>query len=509
MNYPLWDLPASGLLIAVVAIVHVFVSHFAVGGGLFLVLTEGKARRENDAGLLDYVRRHSRFFVLLTIVFGAVTGVGIWFTIGLVHPAATSSLINAFVWGWAIEWTFFLTEIAAALVYFYGWDRLSAKQHLTVGWIYFGAAWASLVVINGILTFMLTPGGWLGNHSFWSGYFNPTYWPSVVIRTLGAIGLAGIYALFTAAWIASPDLKKKIASYAGFAWVLPLAVLLPFALLWYFRAAAGAGIPVNRVFGGDPFASLFATVSSGHPIAQTALRVVFASAAATLLLTAGLLAFRSSRFGRILTGAIMAAGLLTIGGAEWVREGLRKPYVIGSYMFVNGVRATDPHDASLLARARYVRTGADHGAEMFRLLCSSCHTTSGYLVIQPLVRGKSSVAIDGTIDRLATWRDRQMPPFVGTAAEKHALAVYLAKLGGGAIIEPAAAADGAAIFESSCAACHGADSEWKIEPRVKGKSEEELFDILGRLPERNPMMPPFDGTEDERRALAKYLRGRA
>ena len=146
---------------------------------------------------------------------------------------------------------------------------------------------------------------------------------------------------------------------------------------------------------------------------------------------------------------------------------------------------------------------------MFRLLCSSCHTTSGYLAIQPLVRGKSSVAIEGTIDRLATWRDRQMPPFVGTAAEKHALAVYLAKLGGGAIIEPAAAADGAAIFESSCAACHGADSEWKIEPRVKGKSEEELFDILGRLPERNPMMPPFDGTEAERRALAKYLRGRA
>ena len=38
MNYPVWELPASGLLIAVVSILHVFVSHFAVGGGLFLVL---------------------------------------------------------------------------------------------------------------------------------------------------------------------------------------------------------------------------------------------------------------------------------------------------------------------------------------------------------------------------------------------------------------------------------------------------------------------------------------
>ena len=29
-----------------------------------------------------------------------------------------TSLINTFVWGWAIEWTFFFTEIAAAIVYY-------------------------------------------------------------------------------------------------------------------------------------------------------------------------------------------------------------------------------------------------------------------------------------------------------------------------------------------------------------------------------------------------------
>ena len=46
MNYPIGDVPASGLLIAFIAVVHVFVSHFAVGGGLFLVLAERKARRE-------------------------------------------------------------------------------------------------------------------------------------------------------------------------------------------------------------------------------------------------------------------------------------------------------------------------------------------------------------------------------------------------------------------------------------------------------------------------------
>jgi cytochrome bd-type quinol oxidase subunit 1/mono/diheme cytochrome c family protein len=503
MNYPQWSLPGSGLLIAVVAILHVFVSHFAVGGGLFLVVTEWKARREKDDALLDYVRRHSRFFVLITLVFGAVTGVGIWFTIGLVHPAATSSLINAFVWGWAIEWTFFLTEIAAALVYFYGWDRLSARTHLTVGWIYFGAAWASLLVINGILTFMLTPGAWLETHTFWSGYFNPTFWPSLVIRTLGAIGLAGIYALFTASWIAMPELKKKLAGYATL-WILPLAIVLPLSLLWYFKAAESAGVPVTQIFGGSVNRAMTAT-TSGHPIAQMALRTVFGSAIATLVLVVMMYAFRRANFGRILTAAIMLGGLLTIGGAEWVREDLRKPYVIGSTMYVNGVRADDARDASVLEHAKFVRRDVEQGQETFRVLCSSCHTIDGYLAVRPLVQKKSSAALVSTLDRLDTWRDRRMPPFTGNEDEKYALAVYLAKLGGGTITPRVGAIDGAAIFDSHCGACHGHDSEWQIAPRVTGKSEQQLYDALGRLPQLNDMMPPFDGTDAERRALAKYL----
>ncbi len=40
MNYPVWDLftLGGGFWIAFIAVVHVFVSHFAVGGGLWLVL---------------------------------------------------------------------------------------------------------------------------------------------------------------------------------------------------------------------------------------------------------------------------------------------------------------------------------------------------------------------------------------------------------------------------------------------------------------------------------------
>src|SRR5512143_3586763 len=188
MNYPLWAIPAPGLLIAAVAILHVFISHFAVGGGLFLVVAERKARREQDKALLGFVRALSRGFVLLTLVLGSLTGVGIWLTIGLVQAQATSALVTTFVWAWATEWTFFAVEVAAAMVYFYGWDRLEPRTHLAVGWVYFVAAWASLAVIAGILAFMLTSRSWVRTGRFVDGFFNPGYLPMVVLRTAVAVG---------------------------------------------------------------------------------------------------------------------------------------------------------------------------------------------------------------------------------------------------------------------------------------------------------------------------------
>ncbi|MCF8045850.1 MAG: hypothetical protein K9J83_08305, partial [Desulfarculaceae bacterium] len=85
MNYPVWEVfsAGGGFLIALISIVHVYVAHFAVGGGLFLALTEKKAYRENAMDILDYVKSHTAFFLLLTLVFGGLTGVGIWFVIAL------------------------------------------------------------------------------------------------------------------------------------------------------------------------------------------------------------------------------------------------------------------------------------------------------------------------------------------------------------------------------------------------------------------------------------------
>ena len=119
MNYPIWELTTlgGGFWIALVAVVHVYVAHFAVGGGLFLILCEKKGYRENSQAILDYTERHTKFFLLLTMVFGGLTGVGIWFTISLLSPGATSVLIHNFVFGWATEWVFFVGEIVLSLIH--------------------------------------------------------------------------------------------------------------------------------------------------------------------------------------------------------------------------------------------------------------------------------------------------------------------------------------------------------------------------------------------------------
>jgi mono/diheme cytochrome c family protein len=575
MNYPLWGLPAPGLLIAAVAIVHVFISHFAVGGGLYLVLAERKARRENDPALLAFVRALSRGFVLLTLVLGALTGVGIWFTIALVQPQATSALVTTFVWVWAIEWVFFATEIAAAMVYFYGWDRLDATTHMRVGWVYFACAWASLAVIAGILSFMLTSGDWVGTKSVALAFWNPTYLPTVALRTAVAAGLAGLYVLFAASFLEDADLKARIARWSVTRWIAPSAVVVSLSLLWYLSAAAGAGVAVAETLGtrsaspADLLAGVFSAARSGHPVVRGAARAGVAGTAILVLVSLALVALRARRYGRLEAGLLMALGIVSMGGGEWVREGLRKPWVIDRYMFVNGVRVPapagagqptgsptdDPFALDALGRRGVLATSpwaqvpaswrpgdsrfeglavaeraaleAEAGHEVFRLECTACHTERGHLGIRRLVQGKSVAGVTAVLDasarpvaadgtpvswsepgvRVASWLGRRMPPFAGTAAEKRALAIHLARLGGDTQkgLEPPAVAGGAEAFDRYCSACHGPQAPWPVADRLRGRSAAELYEMIGRLPQVREEMPPFSGTEEERRALAQHL----
>jgi len=499
MNYPLWQIGIpGGLLIALIAVVHVFISHFAVGGGAYLVLLERKANRDNDYPLLKYVRKHSKFFALVTLVMGAVTGVGIWFTIGLVSPVATSSLIHTFVWGWAIEWVFFFVEIAAALIYAYGWDRLDRATHMAVGWVYFVAAWASLAIINGILTYMLTPGRWLQTHAFWAGFFNPTYWPSLVLRSGLAVGLAGMFGLVTGLRVASP-LRERVLRYAGL-WVVigTLALLLP--ARWYFADFP----PESKAY--------FAVILP----AMRNMVYLGALAAGLSFVLAGLFAIAKPSWMRgPIVALILLCGFVVMGTGEYTREIARKPFAIGGYIYANGLRAAELarlDTTGFAASSNWInRQPSDpiaEGKQVFAMQCGVCHSVEGYRAMTPRVHGWSAEFATDVLQHLPLLRGT-MAPFAGNEGDRAAVGAYLASLSPPTSDQDLPPAElGRRVFGSRCSMCHTVGGSFRP-LSLAGMDTDSIDGLLTQLDSLNPEMPTFHGTEGQRKALALFLQSGA
>ena len=436
MNYPTWDVPIIGSVwvIGAIAIFHVMISQFAVGGGLYLALAEYKARRENRQDWLDVVRRHSKFFLILTGVFGAVSGVGIWFSIGLASPESTSALIHNFVFGWAMEWCFFLVEIATATVYYYTWDRVDAKTHQNLAWLYAGSSYFTLVIINGILSFMLTPGSaWLavagtGQEAsrFWEAFFNPTYWPSLVLRTLVCSSLAGLWALITASRIdeSQSDLKAEVIRWST-RWLIPSFVLMPIAFYWYLLA-----VPENSR---QLIQAGIGTIGSGLFTQVTRAALVTTMTSATILAIAYFLEWRNPRdfkLGHAI--AVLLLAFAATGATEHAREMIRKPFTVSQYMYSDGVRRSQ---VAGLNQVGYTtgspwKTSMPTGELMFRGQCMNCHTVDGYRSMRRLMNGRDRKAIGNMLTVLhetpasSPYRNF-MPPLTGTKPEMEALGDYL------------------------------------------------------------------------------------
>jgi cytochrome bd-type quinol oxidase subunit 1/mono/diheme cytochrome c family protein len=494
MYYPVWEpFVANSILIAVVAILHVFVSHFAIGGGLYLVLAETTARRRNDLEHLAYVEKHSKFFVLLTLVFGAVTGVGIWIIIGLIHPTGTGWLINNFVWGWATEWVFFFVEITAALIYYYGWKRLSAPTHLAIGWVYFVAAWLSLFIINGIITFMLTPGEWTTSGSFWDGFFNPTFWPSLFFRTFICLILAGLYATFTVAREKNMDLKIRLLRQDGIL-VLGSLILAALSGYWYYAVLPG---------------NITAAILPGS-IAITALQIMIFFAALLFLLTLlGSIAF-PRKAGYISGMILLFCALVAFGGFEWAREAVRKPYLIHDFLYSNNllISQVDSLPASSPMIINY-STG-NRGRDIYLAACRSCHTYSGYMSLSDRLAGMDEEFIANLIPRLHYFIGK-MPPFPGNEEDVAALADYLYSI---ADKDPLALKPGLPeedkakiAFDRRCGGCHTLTGHKAVRESFEGLDEVDTQDIIMMLGDLTDAMPPYTGSEEETRLLVEFLTG--
>lgn len=437
MNYPFWEVPVIGgiWVIGIIASIHIFITHFAIGGGAFLAITEQWAYKTGDQRIYNYLKRYTLLFVILTTVAGVVTGVGIWWSISLVNPDGTHTLIQIFTLLWAWEYLFFAAEIPTIFVYYYTWDRISPRKHLALAWLYFGIAIFTLLIINGILTFMLTPGNWLLSRDWLDGYFNPTFWPSNVLRLLIMFALAGMFAMATASLIRDdPDFRTRMLRYAA-RWFLPVFFLGPLAGYWYFTQVPPEAL--ENVLAGIQASG----IGNFSILARAIYLSLFLSGTILIFVFVGPF-LNPKGFSFQMALIFMTFGLLVTGITEWSREMLRKPYVIFDYMYANGILKTQIPELSqtgFAAAARWVppaETISDLrlGKAMFTYQCMSCHTRKGYRGIDRLLAGRDEA---GILSFLQVLREtdkeenpyyRIMPPLVGTDEELAALANYLSTL---------------------------------------------------------------------------------
>lgn len=331
MYYPWLDVPVltAPMLIAIIALLHVFVSYYAVGGGLLLALENDRSHRDGDVEYRAYLKKHTRFFVTLTLTYGAVTGVGIWFFIGLASPLATEVLIKTFVFGWAIEWCFFLLEIVSGLAFYFFWDKFSPRVSSFVGWTYAFSAWISLVLITGITSFMLNSGGlvadWESTGSFWHAFLNVQLAPQTIARTGCAFMLSSFYFLLHASLFAkNPSVRAKVTRHMRFPAFLGVFLLACGVVGWFFFLPESSLATLERASATNIFSGLFVAII----------------AAIVLVLMVGPVA-RPNETSAGVGLALALLGIAAVSVSEFVREAVRKPYIVNRVVYSNQIMRGD------------------------------------------------------------------------------------------------------------------------------------------------------------------------
>jgi hypothetical protein len=439
MDFPIFHLDFVGnrLLIATIAVLHVFVNHaLAVGAMPLIVAMEwwGVRRKDGDWDRLAY-RVLLVCFVITTSV-GALTGVGIWFSTSLVNPAAIGSLIRVFFWAWFAEWIVFVIEVVLIMVYFLTWKRMAARKgaHVAVGLGLALFSWITMAVITAILGFMMDPGNWMTERSFLSGVFNPIYLPQLAFRTPLAMITAATFALFLIFFFTrgATELRRRAVRWVSL-WTLAWTPLAALGGMWYWRV-----VP-DWMLDNLPVAMTTQDLVAWHQSAAIAL----AAMVGVVLLCSLVGVARPAWLPRGALVVPFLVSLVVLGSFERVREFIRKPYVIGDYMYSNGLLADDYPlfaEEGILAHATYARVRTidegnrvEAGQEVFRLACTRCHTTSGVNGVVARLEamyGRATWDRDAVKAYLSSMHNARpfMPPVPGTDAELGALTDYLLSL---------------------------------------------------------------------------------
>ncbi|MGC9326611.1 MAG: c-type cytochrome [Candidatus Hinthialibacter sp.] len=440
MDLPLFHLDFFGnrLLIAVIAILHVFINHpMAVGAIPLITLMEWRGKRTGDENWDRLAYQLLTVCFIITTSIGAMTGVGIWFSTSLVNPYAIGSLIRVFYWAWFSEWLVFVAEVVLILIYYFTWKRMEGPKknlHIALGAVLSVTSWLTMAVIVAILGYMMDVGNWTEEKGILTAALNPIYLPQLAFRTPLAMLTAGFFCLFLVFFFTQKGDRLQ-APAARFISIWSLA-WLPLCLaggLWYWNV-----IPSSMA---DHLNVALATQAFAHRY-EVVLYALLAACGISLatLLWAVIKPAWLPRYALLIP--FLVAGL-SLGYFERVREFIRKPYVIGDYMYANGIRVKDypllqqqgilPYSTYSDVKIVTEENQLEAGAEVFRIACTRCHTTNGVNGI--LARFSDLYGLGAWDANMLKLYIQQMhnarpfmPPFPGNETELDALAAYIISL---------------------------------------------------------------------------------
>ncbi|QGY45469.1 cytochrome c [Maribellus comscasis] len=446
MDFPLFHLDFMGnrLLVALIAILHVVINHsLAVGFAPLVTFLEFRGYQKKqvnpeEGAAWDETARKLLFtaFIITTTV-GALTGVGIWFAASLANPASLGSLIRVFYFAWFTEWIIFVLEVVFIMIYFLTWKRSNEnpkrkRKHILFGLWLSIFSWLTMAIIVAILGFMMDPGSWINHKTLFSGFTNPIYFPQLIFRTPIAMMMAGCIALLITAYILKrghpyrPGLLKNLSF-----WILlwtPVAAAGAFIYYWFIPRSMIGNLPV--ALGTQQFQDWY------DSLLTVMIVVVSIGFAVSILGT-----FAPRRLPKHLLFIPVVASILFLGTFERLREFIRKPYVIGDYMYANGILVEEYplyQQTGLLKNSPYSSvseiTDANRlkaGEEVFNLACTRCHTTHGVNSVvnrfERMYGTENPLNVEAMKAYMKSMHNVRyyMPPFPGNDKELDALAWYI------------------------------------------------------------------------------------
>jgi mono/diheme cytochrome c family protein len=283
--------------------------------------------------------------------------------------------------------------------------------------------------------------------------------------------------------------------------------LIRYAAIWAFVGTVLA-IPALYWYHGLLPAGAAEMLAGSMPKAALAAKILFwggLALAVTLLIP--IIYPKHVLHGSVFSFAIAALALF--GASEWIRESVRKPYIIYDYMYGTGLTVSETEAIrdgdGLIANALWVenRPAAPTqavGKDVFRVACRSCHTLDGYRGLKSRLQGLDEEFVYELFGRLEHLRGA-MPPFAGNEIEQRALAMYLSNEAG----TQWAMIDGEEVFDKRCGFCHSRDSYLPLQESLEGLTPEELIEMWPELGDMADEMAPWSGTDEDARLLADFI----